>query len=59
MSNLIILGIAAIIVAILWRSFAPALTGRRRRDDRPPIRDAKTLERDPDTGVYRQRDREE
>ncbi len=51
MSQFIVLAIVAVITLVLWKRFVPppadGATSRRSAD-------AKTLERDPATGVYRQ-----
>ena len=51
MSQLAILGLMAIVGWLLWRNLGPSIG--RRPPDSVPKRDAKTLEADPNTGVYR------
>jgi hypothetical protein len=57
MSQLALLALAALVGWLLWRNFAPALAGKRQASV-PPKRDATTLERDPDTGIYEPADRD-
>jgi hypothetical protein len=57
MSQLALLALAALVGWLLWRNFAPALAGKR-QPSVPPKHEATTLERDPDTGVYRPADRD-
>ena len=57
MTQLAGLALAALVGWLLWRIFGPALA-HRRQPSVTPNRDARTLERDPDTGIYRARDRD-
>ena len=57
MSQLAVLALAALVGWLLWRNFGPTLSNRRRPAGSPK-RDAKTLERDPDTGIYQPTDRD-
>lgn len=54
MSQMLILAVLAIVGYIVWRRFAPPPTGASTVEKR----DAKTLERDPRTGVYRPSERD-
>jgi hypothetical protein len=57
MSQLAVLALAALVGWLLWRNFIPAVATRRQASV-PPTRQAKNLERDPDTGIYRPVDRD-
>ncbi len=57
MSQFIVLAIVAVITLVLWKRFVPP--PRARGDDEPMRREAKTLERDPATGIYRPSDSEQ
>lgn len=52
MSQYVVLAIVAVIALVLWKRFVPPPSPRD--SDEALRRDAKTLERDPATGVYRQ-----
>ncbi len=51
MSQFVVLAIVAVITLVLWKRFVPP--PRPRDDEAPMRREAKTLERDPNTGIYR------
>lgn len=56
MTQLAILGLMAIVGWLLWRNLGPAIG--RRPPDSMPKHNAKTLEPDPNTGVYRSVERD-
>ncbi len=53
MGNLLILAALAVIGWLVWRGLTSSGTGTE-----VTRRDAKTLERDPSTGIYRSRERD-
>jgi membrane protein implicated in regulation of membrane protease activity len=57
MSQFVVLAIVAVIALVLWRRFFPP-PDQSKEGNKPLRRDAKTLERDPSTGVYQQTERE-
>lgn len=52
MSQLALLALAALVGLLIWRNFAPALA-QQKQPIRSQRREATTLRRDPETGVYR------